>query len=420
MAEVTNAAARTNVVVRRQFFSWRELESQDYPTYIANLRYIGCPEQTIRDIIIADVNGLFARRRATEMVSSEQQWWRSEPDPEVVQAAAEKAAALEQERRSLLSSLLGVKWESGDMVSLPRPTRPGVVLDGPVLGILPAETKQALQDINARSEERVEAYVQAQLREGKSPDPADLVKLRQQTREDLAKVLAPAQLEEYLLRFSQNANELRADLGQLKFFDATPDEFRSMFRATDTLDQRIASLNGKDPNSEQARKALEAERENALRIALGPRRYDEYRMLQDPLYRDAVETAQQAGTPEAARLIYQGNLAAALEQTSIAANTNLTATQREIAAKQVELEQMTANALATGQEPTASGPPPIPSPPRRTYVMRPGDSLAVISLIYGLPPSAIRQANPNVNFRRLKPGDAIAIPQGPQLPLAAP
>src|SRR5438132_1272972 len=75
---------RTNIVVRRQFFSWREVESPDYPTYITNLREIGCPEQTIRDIIIADVNGLYAMKKATNLVTSEQQWWRSEPDPMVV------------------------------------------------------------------------------------------------------------------------------------------------------------------------------------------------------------------------------------------------------------------------------------------------------------------------------------------------
>src|SRR5207253_1559882 len=58
----SNLPARTNVVVRRQFFSWKEVESPDYPTYIANLRDIGCPDQTIRDIIIADVNSLYAQK----------------------------------------------------------------------------------------------------------------------------------------------------------------------------------------------------------------------------------------------------------------------------------------------------------------------------------------------------------------------
>src|SRR5690242_8782620 len=62
---VAPSDASTNqpkVVLRRQYFSWREVESPDYPTYIANLRDIGCPEQTIRDIIIADINNLFAKR----------------------------------------------------------------------------------------------------------------------------------------------------------------------------------------------------------------------------------------------------------------------------------------------------------------------------------------------------------------------
>src|SRR3954462_879248 len=37
-------------------FQWASVESPDYREYIANLRAIGCPEETIRDIVIADVN----------------------------------------------------------------------------------------------------------------------------------------------------------------------------------------------------------------------------------------------------------------------------------------------------------------------------------------------------------------------------
>src|SRR2546430_9741862 len=57
------------------------------------------------------------------------QWWRSEPDTNVVQAAAEKARDLEDERRALLARLLGTAWEAGDLVNLPRPSRPGIVLE---------------------------------------------------------------------------------------------------------------------------------------------------------------------------------------------------------------------------------------------------------------------------------------------------
>src|SRR2546426_4558164 len=43
--------------------NWRLLESTNYATFIENLRGFGCPEETIRDIIITDVAKDFARRR---------------------------------------------------------------------------------------------------------------------------------------------------------------------------------------------------------------------------------------------------------------------------------------------------------------------------------------------------------------------
>ena len=46
-----------------QHFDWRQIEAPNYPTYVANLRAIHCPEQTLRDIITADVACLFARQR---------------------------------------------------------------------------------------------------------------------------------------------------------------------------------------------------------------------------------------------------------------------------------------------------------------------------------------------------------------------
>lgn len=45
-------------------FRWNQIESTNYLIYISNLRRIGCPEQTIRDLISADVDTLYAPRRA--------------------------------------------------------------------------------------------------------------------------------------------------------------------------------------------------------------------------------------------------------------------------------------------------------------------------------------------------------------------
>ena len=414
--------AKPSIVLRRQLFSWREVESADYPTYVANLRDIGCPEQTIRDIIIADVNVLYSRRRATELITADQQWWRSEPDATVVRAAAEKVRELEGERRALLTRLLGPNWETGDLVSIPRPSRPGVLLDGPALGTLPVETKQAIQNVSVRSQERMQAYLDAQRSAGKEPDPVDLAKLRQQTRDDLAHLLSPPELEEFLLRYSQEASDLRTEFGQLHFFNPTPEEFRSVFRASDALDQRIELLaDAKDPGSLSARKALEDQRENAIKVALGPERYDEYRMLHDPIYRDAVAAADDAGTPEAASQIYAISLAALAEQSRIRSDTNLTASQKSIELKRLELEQLQANTVAKRQDlpPEPPSEPPV-IPPRKVVVLGPGDSAATIAMMYGLPVSAIKAANPRVDFNRLKPGIAITIPPSPLSPPSSP
>ena len=421
-SEASIITAKTNLVLRRQLFAWREIESADYPTYVANLRDIGCPEQTIRDIIIADVNLLYSRRRAMELITAEQQWWRSEPDMNVVRSAAEKARDLENERRALLTGLLGTNWETGDLVSIPRPSRPGVVLDGPVLGALPADTKQAIQNVSVRSQDRMQAYLDAQRRAGKEPDPAELAKLRQQTRDRLAHLLSPPELEEFLLRYSQDANDLRAEFGQLRFFNATPDEFRAVFQATDALDQRIQLLaDAKDSSSVAARKALEDQRENAIKTALGAKRYGEYQMLHDPVYRDAVAAAEVAGTPEAAQALYAINLAALAEQNRIRGDTNLTADQKSIELKRLELEQLQANAVAKGQNLPPEPPPEPPViPPRKVYVLGPGDSAATIALMYGLPVDAIKAANPKVDFNRLKPGVSITIPRSPFTPASSP
>ncbi|HLH52073.1 MAG TPA: hypothetical protein VKY92_00435 [Verrucomicrobiae bacterium] len=57
--------------VHQTRFSWRQLESTNYGTYVSNLRAIGCPEQTVRDIISADVHALFELKRAQAGSSSQ-------------------------------------------------------------------------------------------------------------------------------------------------------------------------------------------------------------------------------------------------------------------------------------------------------------------------------------------------------------
>ena len=412
LEETNSPAVKTNVVLRRQFLSWSHVESPDYATYIANLRSIGCPEQTIRDIIIADVNALYAKRRATEIISPQQEWWRSEPSPQVVKLAADKYIALDNERRALLTRLLGGDWEGGDLAGLPRPSRPGITLDGPVLGTLPVETKQSVANISAQAQDRMQEYLQQMREAGKDPDPAELARMRQDTRNQLAAVLSPAQLEEYLLRYSQTANDLRADLGKMKYFNATPDEFRAIFRATDSLNQQIQLLGpANDPVTASQRASLEQQRDNAIRLALGQSRFQQFQKLQDPLYQQAMATAIQNGDPGSADAIYGINLAAQNEQNSIQSNSNLTDAQKAVALKQLELDQL---AASTGQPLPDNSPPQPQRPATQPHVMGKTETAAGLSKLYGISLNAIQAANPSIDVNNLKPGDVIRLPAPPR------
>ena len=327
---------RTNTVVRRQNFTWGEIESADFPTYIANLRAIGCPEATIRDIIVADVNQLFARRRATEVVTAEQKWWLSEPDLEATRMASEKLQALDTERRTLLSALLGPDWESS---FYPYPAHPDTPpLDGPVLGALPPQTKQAVRDIESRATERRQAYLDSVQKEGKQPDPAELARMRQQTRAELAQALNPEQLEEYLLRYSSHASALR---GELHGLANTPDQFRALFRLTDPIDQQLQLLSNTNSAAVVARRQeLEKQREQALQQTLGTDDYKQYKLLQDAIYREVHAVAQQAGMPADKILpLYEISRATELERQRIRDDATMSDEQKEQALETVQAAQ---------------------------------------------------------------------------------
>jgi hypothetical protein len=115
-------------------FSWSRLESADYRVYIANLRSIGCPEQTIRDIITADVHNLFqARKRELEQQAARTKG--ISPGPSAAQSSPEdQSRKLPEDERSLIAMLLGPDPEApaDDVPSLAAfPRRPPPV-DRPI------------------------------------------------------------------------------------------------------------------------------------------------------------------------------------------------------------------------------------------------------------------------------------------------
>ncbi len=342
---------KTNVVVRRRSFEWNDIESDNYPLFIKNLRDIGCPERTIRDIIVADVNELYERKKITDVVTPDQQWWKSEPDLNTLEAAGERQQELEKERRVLLTELLGPNWDADTLVP-PLPIA-GRSLDGPILGTLESGVKAELRQMETKHDQQLHDYLESRQKAKTEPDPAELARLRQALRDDLAKILTPPQLEEYQLRYSNTADTLRKDL---RGFGATPDEFRAIFRARDQIDQEIAlHLTGDDPAVARRRKELEDIREATLKQTLGPERYPLYQFTQNPLFRQAQLSAEKAGAPpEMVLPLFEVNQAIAREQERIRNAPNLSPAEQAAALFEVTASQEDSLRKLLGEEGYAS------------------------------------------------------------------
>ncbi len=92
-------------------FHWAEVEASDYRVFIENLRNLGCPENRVHDIVVADVGELFAGR-VRDLVAPVQSrfWelmtWKKEFD-ELVDTKQKELRALSQERDEVFEALFG-------------------------------------------------------------------------------------------------------------------------------------------------------------------------------------------------------------------------------------------------------------------------------------------------------------------------
>src|SRR5688572_5360086 len=280
----TETSVVTNEVVDK--FTWHNLESSDYKVYIANLRAAGCPEETIRDIIIADVDKLFASRfTALRPQQEEFQFWKTgnnygssyNQTPEQRKQSRE----LYEEKQKLLKELLGEDYHKEIARQFGYATE-----EDPFMAGLPKEKKDAAQKLVQQfNEKRSEIYAKA--KGHISMDVQDEIKvLNRQMNDDLAKVLTPQELFEYQVRTSEIAINLKYN--GLQLVEATEEEFRAIFKAKPARELIKRSEYGVlDKAWRDAQKRIDDE----LRRTLGEQRICEYGRAQDGDYQNLVRLA---------------------------------------------------------------------------------------------------------------------------------
>lgn len=336
----TNVAEQSGSATAPNQLQWRSIESDDYATYIENLRAIGCPENTIRDIIIADVNHYFAQRGDRQGRTNDFNWWQSNEQHEELSQRQQVGVAQERERELLLTELLGPDWKTRETEPDPARTS-GIYLAGPVLGDLTEQNKRSVYDIASRARSQITDYIETQDFLGQPIDPAQVARLRQAMRTELAQALNPAQMEEFLLRYSETAEEMRRNLAGL---NVSPNEFREMFRNRDSLEQELALLGGTaNPAAAGRIRTLQNQIEASIRQALGSERYIEYKLNEDPTFQETRAQADKIGaTPETMFSIYEINQETRAEEQRIREDVSLSPEQRIEALALTQAEQQKA------------------------------------------------------------------------------
>ncbi len=196
-------------------FNWRQVESPDYKTYIDNLRTAGCPLETIRDIVSADLRKSF-RSKEWQLLrhATSTQYWAD---------SFQIGTFLHAEDLSALRSIADQFNSAHKELLNSEPEEPFNSSQGRVemeilakYGNLDWETIQKIAPI--------QTHLYAELRQqiGNDSREEDLI---QKAQDEIATFLTPEQQDTFELRSSPLAQRLRT--ADLNFNSA--EQFRGVF-----------------------------------------------------------------------------------------------------------------------------------------------------------------------------------------------
>lgn len=329
--KVVTTQVETNTVVKR--INWQVVESADYKKYIANLRSIGCPEETIQDIIKADVEKLYAsRRKEITKPASEFKYWETgmqslmgnAADPETLN----KLQALAQEKRALLKELLGIDVEDKpDLMAAFNPFER-------LMGFLPDAKQTKVLELMQQMQAKMMKTMG-----GGAPDAQDrknMLQVQKDMDKAIAGILDPQEYEQYQLRLSQTSMMMRMELDG---FTPNEQEFKDIFKARKAFDDEYGPYGQMDQSKEGREKYQAAQKElnEQLKNTLGPERYADYEREKDWQYKTVSKFVQRQNLPkEAAVKVWDAKKAAETEAGKIRNNSNLNQDQKNAALSAIQ------------------------------------------------------------------------------------
>lgn len=328
---------------------WSSVEAPDYDQYVKNLRAIGCPEETIYDIVVADVSTMFAMRARAELPSKTWRYW----DPQDSIPTRDEIRnqrlrrELERQKQELIARILGPiaskyaakydLWGSGDEADRR-------------LAFLPEQKRGGIEVIREKYHQLEQDATEWDAN-GAVTDAAQqrIAELRRRERSEIEALLTADELLDYDLRTSPTADRLRAELNG---FHPTEQEFRRLYAQRKAVeDQMNASADVRDPQVIAGREQAQQKAEQTLQADMGAARYGEYLRSADLDYQNALHVTNYLGLSErVAADIYalkqQGDAAA----NQAAADASLSPGQRQAAYDRLRAEAEQRLKLLLGED----------------------------------------------------------------------
>lgn len=310
-------------------FHWRALESADYARYAANLRAVGCPERTLRDILLPDIEKLYTGRAKEFADGPEDTFWETADQRDARQRQREaKLRALELEKRALIRQLLGAELSYEALQELRSEGFASAIVDI-LLGFTGLAQSDHLMTVFHLREADAKAHLTATEGILLDEDITQLQALRARLEHELAQGLAPGELEELRLRLA--ALEGMQHVTRRSGVSVTGAELREIARLrADTHDVFAKALNLDDEiYSEETREQGDAAFQELLRRYLGPERFADVERGKDELFRALFESTEQQGVAKAALLqAYEARRAAESQARQIRADQQLSEDER--------------------------------------------------------------------------------------------
>lgn len=271
-------------------FDWASVATNDLRAYIRNLRGVKCPEQTVRDIIIAEVNHQFAPKEAPYKVAD------LTPAP-AGEKPAQRDARLKldyQRRRSLrlvekekvavIKDLLGVDLPLDPLRGWHN--RNYERMESAINGV-PAEKRERVREV-------LEAYWELSdslndernvAEKGRDVNFVERYKENNERRRlGLSQILTPDEQEMFEMRASNVADRLRTQLSEFKPTEA---EFKEIYRLRRDIEEPFGgTMSTGNVNDYKQDPEAETRYRQQIEALLGPDRLATFDQVQNPAYQN--------------------------------------------------------------------------------------------------------------------------------------